>query len=63
MATLPFGKHMGEDIEDVPTAYLEWFLTGVDAPPVGDKRRSAFLDLLSEIESELVSRKKYGDRR
>ena len=60
MSVLPFGKHRGEDIEDVPTAYLEWFLTGIDAPPVGDKRREAHMNIVSEIESELASRKKYG---
>lgn len=62
MTILTFGKHRGEDIEDVPSDYLQWFLTSVDAPPVGDKRREAHLDLCSEIESELASRKKYGSR-
>lgn len=61
MAVMPFGKHRGEDIEDVPSDYLQWFLTSVDAPPVGDKRRDAHLDFCSEIESELASRKKYGN--
>lgn len=60
MAVMPFGKHKGEDVEDVPSEYLQWFLEKVDAPPVGDKRRDAHLDLCSEIESELASRKKYG---
>ena len=60
MAVMPFGKFKGEDIEDVASDYLQWFLTSVDAPPVGDKRRDAHLDLCSEIESELASRKKYG---
>ena len=63
MATMPFGKHAGEDIEDVPSAYLEWFVSSVDAPPAGDPRREAHLNLLSEIESELASRKKYGGPR
>lgn len=63
MAVLPFGKHKGEDIEDVPTAYLTWFLGNVDAPAIGDKRRPAHLDLMSEIESELASRQKYGEKR
>ncbi len=60
MTILTFGRHRGEDVEDVPSDYLQWFLTSVDAPPVGDKRRDAHLDLCSEIESELASRKKYG---
>ena len=63
MAVMPFGKHRGEDIEDVPSDYLQWFLTGVDAPPPGDKRRDDHLNLVSEIESELASRKKYGSDR
>lgn len=62
MSVMPFGKHRGEDIEDVPSEYLEWFLTNVDAPPKGDKRRDAHLDLVSEIESELASRKRYGNQ-
>lgn len=24
--TLPFGKHKGEDIEDIPDSYLSWLL-------------------------------------
>lgn len=60
MAVMPFGKHKGEDVEDVPSEYLQWFLEKVDAPPVGDKRRDGHLNLCSEIESELASRKKYG---
>ena len=60
MTILTFGKFRGQDIEDVPSDYLQWFLTSVDAPPKGDKRRDAHLDLCSEIESELASRKKYG---
>ena len=63
MSVMPFGKHRGEDIEDVPSDYLQWFLTSVDAPPKGDPRRDAHLDLTSEIESELASRKKYGEGR
>lgn len=60
MSILTFGKHKGEDIEDVPSAYLQWMLTDMEAPPVGDKRRQAHLDLMSEVEDELASRKKYG---
>jgi uncharacterized protein (DUF3820 family) len=60
MTVLPFGKHRAEDIEDVPADYLQWFVTNIDPPPVGDAKRGAFLDLISEIESELASRKKYG---
>lgn len=57
---LPFGKHRGEDVEDVPSDYLQWFLTNVSPPGVGDPARAAFLDLVSEMESELASRHKYG---
>lgn len=62
MSVMPFGKHRGEDIEDVPSDYLQWFVTGVDAPPKGDARRDAHLNLVSEIETELASRKKYGTK-
>lgn len=60
---MPFGKHRGEDLEDVPTAYLEWFIGNANAPPVGSKHRDAHLNLVSEIESELASREKYGSGR
>lgn len=60
MSVFTFGKHRGEDVEDVPSDYLQWFVTQVDAPPVGHKDRAAFMDFVSEIEDELASRKKYG---
>jgi uncharacterized protein (DUF3820 family) len=63
MTVLPFGKHKGVDLEDVPTEYLQWFVTAVDAPPKGDPRREAHMVLISEIESELESREKYGRAR
>jgi uncharacterized protein (DUF3820 family) len=63
MTVMPFGQHKGTDIEDVPTAYLEWFLINVDAPPKGDTRRESHMVLVSEIESELESREKFGNRR
>lgn len=57
---MPFGKYRGEDIEDVPSDYLQWFVSSVGAPPVGDRRRDAHLNLVSEIETELASREKHG---
>lgn len=27
---MPFGKHKGEPVEDVPADYLEWFLGNVE---------------------------------
>ena len=27
MTTMPFGKHKGESLADIPTDYLEWLLT------------------------------------
>lgn len=60
MSVFTFGKHRGEDVEDVPSDYLQWFVTKVDAPPIGNKDRPAFMDFVSEIEDELASRKKYG---
>jgi hypothetical protein len=30
MVTLPFGKHKGERIDTLPTAYLRWFVGNVD---------------------------------
>lgn len=61
MTSLAFGKHAGKDIEEVPTQYLEWMLSSMEAPPLGSKEREAHLDLMSEIEDELASRKKFGE--
>lgn len=32
LSPMPFGKHMGEPMQDVPASYLHWFYTkhGVD---------------------------------
>lgn len=30
---LPFGKYKGQEIEDTPTAYLQWFEENVDMQP------------------------------
>ena len=60
MTVLTFGKHRGEDIEDVPSEYLQWMVDKLDAPPVGDKKRDAHLNLIAEVEAELASRAKYG---
>lgn len=29
--TMPFGKHKGELLEDLPTEYIEWVLTNVES--------------------------------
>lgn len=60
MSILTFGKYKGDDIEDVPSNYLQWLLENIDAPPIGSKERQAHLNLMGEIESELASREKYG---
>jgi len=26
ITTLPYGKHAGKDIEDIPSSYLSWFV-------------------------------------
>jgi hypothetical protein len=63
---MPFGKHKGEDIEDIPSDYLRWVLEKVDPPQatgnvqIDKDRREAHLDLVSEIEDEMASRAKYG---
>ena len=46
----PFGKHQGEDIEDVPTEYLEWVIVNID----GDWQ--AAIDFVNEAEWELDRR-------
>ena len=57
---LPFGKYKNEDIEDVPSYYLEWFLENID-PPTDTAKYKVHRDMMSEIEDELASREKYGE--
>jgi uncharacterized protein (DUF3820 family) len=59
---LTFGIHKGEDIEDVPSDYLQWVVSHFEPPPVGHSNRAATLDMISACEDELASRKKYGDK-
>ena len=63
MTTLTFGAHKGEDIEDVPTSYLRWILEKCDPPNSSlPEVQEEWKNLLSEIEDELSSREKYGER-
>jgi len=53
MGQIPFGKHRGKDIEDVPTDYLKWF--------IGEKniRENNFV-LCEQIKKELKYRENFG---
>ncbi|MBI4873390.1 MAG: DUF3820 family protein, partial [Acidobacteria bacterium] len=44
--TMPFGKHRGDDLRDVPTAYFDWLLANI---PLREP-------LLSAVEDELRAR-------
>ena len=46
---LDFGKHDGEDMEQVPTSYLAWIVEHLDSRP----------DVVEEAEAELAYRKKW----
>ncbi len=48
---MPFGKHKGEPIEDVPTGYIEWALESMERL---DKR------VREEMEAQLVMRRSEG---
>lgn len=47
---MPFGKHKGELIEDLPTDYIEWLLTECDLRPA----------LQKELENQLKAREGAG---
>lgn len=47
---MPFGKYKGEDLEDLPTDYIDWLLTECDLLP----------DLEAELENQLKLRKGHG---
>jgi uncharacterized protein (DUF3820 family) len=47
---MPFGKHKGEDLEDIPTSYLQWVAENVEG-------REA---LITEVELQLTMREGAG---
>jgi uncharacterized protein (DUF3820 family) len=47
---MPFGKHKGEKLEDVPTDYLEWALENCDLRPT----------LQAEMEAQLALKRGEG---
>jgi len=47
---MPFGKHKGEKLEDLPTDYIEWLLENADL-------RSG---LQAELENQLAGRRGEG---
>jgi len=47
---MPFGKHRGEDFEDLPTAYLQWIAENLDDRP----------ELQREAEDQLKLREGLG---
>lgn len=54
LAEMPFGKHKGEHIEDVPTSYIRWLL---DQDWLADK----FPDLVDACQIESEYRKMWGE--
>lgn len=48
---MPFGKYKGQDVEDIPTAYLLWLLGEGDNLPAA---------LMEELENQLKLREGYG---
>ena len=52
---MPFGKHRGEPVEDLPTDYLEWCLENLDWG-----NRQARGVLREEMESQLKARRGEG---
>lgn len=47
---MPFGKHKGEPVEDLPTDYIEWLLAECVLHP----------SLQKELEAQLVARQGGG---
>ncbi len=51
--TFTFGKHRGEDIEDVPTSYLQWVSENFDDNEDNEA-------LLEEVDEEIDRRVRCG---
>jgi uncharacterized protein (DUF3820 family) len=47
---MPFGKHKGEDFEDLPTSYLQWIAENLEGKD----------DLVEEAEYQLKLRDREG---
>jgi uncharacterized protein (DUF3820 family) len=45
---MPFGKHKGLKIKDLPKAYLEWLVENIDPGPIKD----AAISVLNDIERD-----------
>lgn len=50
---MTFGKHRGQDFEDIPTAYLQWVAESLDSHPA----------LQLEAENQLMMREGVGVKR
>lgn len=48
---MPFGKHKGKDLEDVPSSYLRWL--------AGEVNQQQHAELLKAAEAELKFRTKF----
>lgn len=52
---MPFGKFAGEDIEDIPSDYLRWFIDNIDAD-------SSFLEeVINACDDEYNFREKHRE--
>jgi uncharacterized protein (DUF3820 family) len=45
---MPFGKHRGEDFDDLPTAYLQWIAENLDNRPELQREAEEQLKLREE---------------
>ncbi len=54
---LKFGKHKGEDLDDVPTDYLKWLLENMEPQKGNFDNRP----LLKECQLQVDSREKHGE--
>lgn len=57
---MPFGKHKGELIEEIPSGYLQWFVENVDEKSIFNGKSIDNTVIIREVEKELKYRSKYS---
>lgn len=55
---IPFGKHKGEPVEDVPTSYLEWLL---EQDWFCNGSKPEHMKSFDSVQKELAFRKRFSD--
>ena len=58
---MPFGKHKGENIEDLPVDYMEWFCSSYEIHPNSSwAHKNTIKKLIEAMEEQLRAKRGEG---